>query len=421
MDFEMKPIYLLAEELAYELRIRGVITNRKDLTSQRKILARLLSKEVNKDLDWVDPNYDFVSEKEIVTKILDSIRDLISEFSGPETDCLCSRIKSRLVHITRRIKRILIPDNDELGVRQFKNESNATCIELEAELFDKIVGDQDLSNNSNLSQSLLNTTVVNRSLNNTMSIREVRCDPVYKWGVQFDGTPCQLNSFLERVDELAQARDVDKTVLFRSAVDLFTDKALLWFRSIRCSVNDWDDLVSLLRKEFLPSDFDDRLWDEIKARKQGRGESANIYITAMQTLFSRLSKAPAEQTKLKCIRKNLQPLFIDKLALQEIDSVSQLSELCRKISIAEENKKAFYNKDSKLPIVEPSLAFVSESSISRQVSGITNISSKCWNYKRVGHLFSTCRAQRTKFCHRCGKPSVTTNSCPNCSKNGSRT
>lgn len=42
---EMKPRHLLATELNYELRIRGVESNR-DVNDKRKILSRLLTKRL---------------------------------------------------------------------------------------------------------------------------------------------------------------------------------------------------------------------------------------------------------------------------------------------------------------------------------------------------------------------------------------
>lgn len=72
-----------------------------------------------------------------------------------------------------------------------------------------------------------------------------------------------------------------------------------------------------------------------------------MFVVVMETLFLRLSRVPAESIKLKIIRYNLKPLFVDKLALTEVNSVAQLTDLCRKISTAEEIKKSIYNNDSK--------------------------------------------------------------------------
>jgi hypothetical protein len=55
-------------------------------------------------------------------------------------------------------------------------------------------------------------------------------------------------------------------------------------------LSDWDEVVQLLKQEFLPPDFDELLWDEIKGRLQGKSESITIYVAVMETLFARLSR-----------------------------------------------------------------------------------------------------------------------------------
>lgn len=62
---------------------------------------------------------------------------------------------------------------------------------------------------------------------------------------------------------LYNARYVSKAELV-SAIDLFSGGVLLWFKSIKNHVNDCDSLAKMLHSEFLPSDYDDRLWDEIR-------------------------------------------------------------------------------------------------------------------------------------------------------------
>ena len=82
--------------------------------------------------------------------------------------------------------------------------------------------------------------------------------PVHKWNVTFDGKSQHdsVNGFLQRIEELRVARNTSKAELFRSAVDLFDGKALLWYRSIKPSVSSWDQLIQALKRDFLPPDYD---------------------------------------------------------------------------------------------------------------------------------------------------------------------
>lgn len=162
---------------------------------------------------------------------------------------------------------------------------------------------------------------------------------------------------MERVTELAQARCVTKNELFSSAIDLFSGKALIWYRSIKNSITDWDSLVSLLKLNFLPSDYDDKLWDEIKQRAQGRDEPVAIFIAIMETLFSRLARPPAEVTLVKYIKQNLLSQYISQLALYEISTVTELCTLCKKLEEAQ-NIKNKHRPNPSINVLEPELAYL---------------------------------------------------------------
>ena len=79
-------------------------------------------------------------------------------------------------------------------------------------------------------------------------------------------------------------------------MDLFQGQALAWYRSVRSSINSWEELVAALRRDFLPPDLD-------------------VHIAYMQNLFGRLSEIPTENVQLKTIRKNSLPAFQDHLAV----------------------------------------------------------------------------------------------------------
>lgn len=91
---------------------------------------------------------------------------------------------------------------------EFKNESYATCIQLDAELHDKVT-DLNLSNQASNSQ--YNSCP---STSNIVVSCSTKSEPVYKLGIQFDGESKKLLSFLERVEELAHARRITKSFLF---------------------------------------------------------------------------------------------------------------------------------------------------------------------------------------------------------------
>lgn len=420
----MKPVHLLSEELNYELRIRDIITTR-DIPAKRKILTRALEKERFRPLQLLDAAFNYESEKAAVDKTLESINSLIQEFEGPASDSLYKRIKSRLIHITGRVKRMPIPEGDE-AAKTYKDESYATCLEYEAILQERITVEQPLLN--------LKTPTLEHNLQviHTPVPVATKAIPVYKWNVKFDGDShnSSVVAFLERVNELAQARSVSKNDLFSSAVDLFSGKALIWYRSIRSTVADWDSLVSLLKHEFLPSDYDDRLWDEIKQRAQGRDEPVTLYIAVMETLFSRLARPPSEITRVKHIKQNLNPHYVKHLALSDIKTVVELNSLCKKL----EEACAFKNKyrpSSKpfINVIEPELAYLQSPSTSSSMPQNTHFKSSkknkaenkttthekrnvvCWNCNQPNHTYTHCTEKRKIFCYRCGKPNTKVSNC----------
>ncbi|XP_074034265.1 uncharacterized protein [Leptinotarsa decemlineata] len=440
----------LLSELNYELRIRGIVTDRKQ-DDKRKTLAKLLSKERQKDFDvqlLSDSFYDFNVEQNEINTTLSSLETVIHEFDGPTSDSAYKRAVTRLEHVANRIKRIRVNESDEnyAVVLKYKNESFATAMLLDAELHERVQDSHSQPlHNSTVANNLNSTSaqIGNNVHNLTSSSRSI---PVYKLGIHFDGEPKNLLNFIEKVEEMAQARHINKTELFESASDLFAGKATYWFRQIKPLVSDWDSLVARLKKDFLVSDFDDEIWNQIKARKQGRTEPVVIFIACMETLFSRLSRPASEISKIKYMKLGLQAEYRKRLALSDIDSVSTMSTLCKRLEEADILSLASSSK-SVSSLIDPELAYIANStpfressdsrprknkhnSYNRQKNPKNNVTSSieveptnkvisCWRCGLANHMFRNCKSgNRNKFCFKCGTVDVTIKDCPKCnSKN----
>lgn len=109
---------------------------------------------------------------------MNAIPALIDDFEGLSSDSLFKRITSRLLHITDRVKRMPIPDDKRDNATHFKNEAFATCLELEAKLYENVKEKPILV--------LPNPHVVGQ---NTPPIvaSSGKGVPVYKWNIKFDG------------------------------------------------------------------------------------------------------------------------------------------------------------------------------------------------------------------------------------------
>lgn len=448
--------HLLDFELDYELAIRSVVTQR-NMNDKRKILSKLIKKERHANVPgsqvhFEEYKYDFKTEEAAINKSIISITDCIIDFEGSDHDSAFAKIKSRLIHLTGRVNRLIVPENDTDGVEQFKHEAYATCIKLESDLDDKVIEDPQTPNVS--FSPLPAQPVVN--VNPVVSC-SASAQPLSTWGVKFNGDPKQVFYFLERISDLAQARGVSDDDLFKSAVELFIGDAFIWYRSIRSSVNDWGSLVLRLKKDFLPPYSDDEIWDSIRQRKQKKNESITIFVAQLENLFNRLAVPVAEVTKVKYIKRNLLPEYIHQLALHPIDSLVTLTNLCRnleeaayltsskksssfQISSLQNNSsnnvqrhintraRGFNNNRStnlvqsqsvdSVQLTEP-LASTSSSRPHASVQQSTTNKGQvvCFNCQMPNHTFRSCTLKRKVFCFRCGKPDVRVNACPVCSKN----
>lgn len=73
---------------------------------------------------------------------------------------------------------------------------------------------------------------------------------------------------------------------------------MLWFGTDLYVLRLWEWFVQMLRKEYLPFDYEADLRDEIRARAQGSSERLGDYFPCMINLFKRLPTSPSEEQKL---------------------------------------------------------------------------------------------------------------------------
>lgn len=444
MASEMNPTHLLIEELNYELRIRGVVSNRSQ-DEKRKILRRLLERQKKSQIvHFSDPLFSFITEQNEINSTLESITQLVIEFEGNKEDSTFKRAKSRLSHVSDRISRLPINKGaeDEQERVSFKNESFAACISLEADLYDKITNELPVVDNATCVSKLTDSSTSHGISDYSQCLTgrsQPKSIPVYKWGETFSGDRATLDSFLENVQELRKARYVSKVELFESARDLFTGDARCWFRQVIVDVNDWDSLVEALKRDFRSPYHDDELWDNIKCRVQLREEPVVIYFARMNELFGQLTRAPVESTKLKFIRNGLIPQYRKALAMVEISSVSELYRMVKRLEDGDyleieepHNKKTnspdLHSKNSRKGPFKFKKTNVEQidSRTSSRLSSVDNQNDnnsryrtnlECWNCRRKGHFYSECRSKKVKFCYRCGLSNVTVNTCTRCQKN----
>lgn len=442
----MDPKYLKKPELVYELRIRGN-TDDVDQNTGRTILRLLLKNQpipIEAEVRKYNATTPFFIQRSEIESSLVTLENCIKSFKGKEKES-GRRISARRDHLYRRIDLCDVPEDQTLLISEWKQKlddlnnsfelrktraemktsiNNQPSLQQEesalrrlADLAVKSTPKQDRGFQNLPSNVIKSKEDTLQSSINSVQTSTSRSVPVYKWAIKFTGEECgeKVSDFLASVEELRLARGNTKEELFVSAFDFFSGPALIWYRSIKSSLQDWDDLVRSLKINFLPSSFYDQLWDEIRSRKQRTNEKTSLFIAVLQNLFDQLLDSPSDTERLRIIRRNLKPEFNWHLATHSITSINELSELCRRLEEAKElnNRHVTFNDNSQ----KTNHQYKSKN---QSVFGIKNFVITCFNCKEPGHTFLECKQPRSgKFCYRCGKPNTISRdcSCKSVSKN----
>lgn len=269
---------------------------------------------------------------------------------------------------------------------------------------------------------------------------------VSQWNVKFDGS-ASVRNFLESVDELRVACGISKMQLMGVAIVLFKGVALDWFRANSCQSHTWDDLVTMLRVSFLPGEYEEDIWADIRARTQGQYERSTTYISVMQNLFNKLAERPSEHTRLQIIRRNLLPYIQSQLALIDCYTISDLTVACQRVEDSQAHIARFRPPPTNPTMVTERELMYNPRLYRHQVTALNTAASVnfsqepssansdhvpsperplnsrsrnmiCWNCRQAGHIKRDCRQPRSKHCFGCGNPDVTKATCPRCSGNG---
>lgn len=366
--------HLKKDELEYELAYRGMKPEEMLVADMRASLRSLIKLErANRSVVYQPYAFVAATELEAISKKYDELDGLVKESDGDVARL--ARCGSRGLHLLGRVDHIPIKPADAalsssrgewlakvsalLGRLQY-GPAKPAHLDISAALIgpedrNREDDDDSLSDADDAEQSVLNQTLGTASSHTPMGRRI----PIHKWNVKFTGeagSPSVMD-FLERVAELRVARGYSEEELYRSSLDLFAGKALLWYRSNLRRTKTWTDLSNLLKRDYLPPDYRSRLFQEILTRTQGPDEKIVEYLACMNALVDRYGSM-SRDVVLDIVRRNLAPFYITQMP--EVRSLEELETACLRLETVKyraENYRAPPKKSKEC--VEPDLACLS--------------------------------------------------------------
>lgn len=307
--------------------------------------------------------------------------------------------------------------------------------------------------------------------------------PVHQWRCSFsgDGKGAHLYDFLTQVSIFQRSEHVSNVDLFESIIHLLNGRARLWYLATRDQYENWNDFVVALKAEFLPENYDFILMNDISNRVQKQNESFAEFITQMLSAFKCLSIELSEDYKLFIVKRNLLPKYSEAIAPFQIQTLAQLSQMCRSIDNSNvikrnhslpfqqypsytDNFRNHFGRDINLVDSATSSAAINETDTTNIPSFSKNSDAnfvehrgnqtddqsenelqevwafqnnrpqrrmqngqygttrpKCWNCLQEGHLWQNCAVRKeVVFCYSCGFRGVVSINCPKCRGNDSR-
>lgn len=451
MDYKVNIGYLKKEMLIHEIIVRGVsVDETKTVEQLRSILRPLLKMEKSGACSFVPYSLKFDVERVQIRLFLDEANNTIPTISGEASQGKYVATQSRLVHLLERVKRI--PEST-LSAEE-RSERTELLIDVLAALdhLETVVrGDPELSRHLDHHEFHMSSPVHNSTHHRLVPQApnvpiHTKSPNLEKWNLKFSGDPkLSVHNFLERVAELSKARNVTENQLYDCAIDLFSGKALNWYRANRDRFDSWETLCELLRRHFEPPDYRARLFKEILERTQDTSESIVDYLSCMQALFRRYDGLTPE-TQLDILSRNLSPFYTTQLPV--VNSLEELEHECLKLETKKYRAEHYVPPSRKRQqFVEPDFAFVgvdqpTSDAVNNSVFndntnsfGVDRIDLSnngpqrprpqnhssnliCWNCQNSGHLNRDCPNPRKTHCYRCGTPNVTVRNCPKCGNSG---
>lgn len=268
-----------------------------------------------------------------------------------------------------------------------------------------------------------------------------QCAIIEKWP-KFTGdtNTVPVTDFLRQIDILCRSYDISKQELRMHAHLLFKDNAYVWYTTYEEKFNSWETLEVYLKMRYDNPNRDRLIREEMRNRKQRPNELFSAFLADMEMLAQRMIRKMSEAEKFEMIVENMKLSYKRRLALEPIQSIDHLAQMCYKFDALESNLYQVYNQSKSVHHValedegNEDYLDASEAEVyalrskmmqnRNRAPGKTASETKssneqkpsemtCWNCNTAGHLWRDCDKRKRIFCHICGMMDTTAFKCPN--------
>jgi hypothetical protein len=397
---------LLKDEIIYELNVLGVSTDESANMDAVRKQIRQVFKLVRRGSFKSEPLNQPVTTSEI-------------ESCTPKVELLESQLRSGNVDDLNLVRRLTCRANYLIDRLARIPETNSQISDLRSRLIRILSqidnGDSDTSNEYEEPQA---PTSNEKDESKVVYIKEKPIN-LNSLNLKFDGTTC-VRVFIERLEELRQARNISEDHILSAFSDLLDNSALHWFRSNKDTIDTYKQLIKCLKNDFDIPDLDYKLRSEIRQRTQAKNETIVVYLSTMQGMFSRLTHALSDSEQLEILMHNIRPEYMKELALHNIPTIDKLKFYCKQLELARSRADQFiepnfnnfritsdlHNK-STLKLVGKQISALDKPTSSRYLD------KKCFRCNQNTHFTNQCKS-RELVCFKCGKKGVKRSDCENC-------
>ncbi|XP_062705363.1 uncharacterized protein LOC109412136 [Aedes albopictus] len=268
-----------------------------------------------------------------------------------------------------------------------------------------------------------------------------QCNIIEKWPkFSGDNNAIPVTDFLRQIDILCRSYDISKPELRMHAHLLFKENAYVWYTTYEDRFQNWETLESYLKMRYDNPNRDRIVKEELRNRKQRPNELFSAFLADIEMLVQRLNHKMTEREKYELIIENMKIGYKRRLALEPIQSIEHLAQMCYKFDALEPNLYAIglptkatvhqltaddeeednYDSAEMDQIFALQKRFSKFKRANKDGLGDSKGSSSengsqlvCWNCRQTGHLWKECNKRKEIFCHICGHGDTTAFRCPN--------